>query len=366
MTVIDTPGLGSANEDISASTEELLSLQRSSLAAAEAADAVAFVLNQTVRQDDLKILGDWANAGDGEGEAEHHGLTSSAVNAIGVLTKADKLGDGRDPWPVALELASKNAERISEQVATVLPVIGLLAETANTARLTEPDVGHLATLAALDDSARESLLWSPQRFLSADCGVAPAARRHLLDCLDLFGLRFAIKRVAQGVSGAAALTAELAQTSGIEQLQKALAENFLDRRSDVLLTRSTLDALHALSYKDGNQSALRDLRRRVEALRLEPAMHELAELDALHSALTRAVDLPRGLSEDLVRLTSARTLAQRLGATDSDPKILRAAAQEGLRRWRVFATTEADPQQASIARVVIRSYTLALRTAQPQ
>src|SRR5919201_381457 len=99
MIVIDTPGLGSLDESASASTGELINVDRSSRAAANAADAIALVLNQTVRADEQDVLEDWKAAGGQPADETNGGAPApdgpaplgSAANAIAVLSKADKI-----------------------------------------------------------------------------------------------------------------------------------------------------------------------------------------------------------------------------------------------------------------------------------
>jgi GTPase SAR1 family protein len=376
MTVIDTPGLGSINEEISAVTEAFLSTGRgsstvlSSLEAAASADAVAFVLNQTVKEDDRRMLREWSEAG--EDSNHRFGLASSAVNAIGVLTKADQLGNGRDPWPAAIELAARQSERIRDEVATVVPVIGLLAETANTAALTERDAGYLEMLAKVDSDAREDMLFSTEDFLHWESSVpvedrvVPAGvRQRLLGRLALFGLRYALDQIDGGLSGAVALQEALARSSGIEALERALGDNLLDHPSDVLRARSALDALEHLSHVSGESeaesSALTALGHRVGLERDSARMHEIAEVDVLHAVLTGQVQFPDALGEDLKRIMARTPQRERLGVPSGDRAGMRSAALAGVQRWKEFSFHQASPRQRRIADVVIRSYELALK-----
>jgi GTPase SAR1 family protein len=379
MTVIDTPGLGSINAEISAVTEAFLSTDRGagtalrSLEAAASADAVAFVLNQTVKEDDRRMLREWNEAGE---HSDHRfGLTSSAVNAIGVLTKADQLGNGRDPWPAAIELAARQSERIRDEVATVVPVIGLLAETANTAALNERDAGYLEVLAKVDGDAREDMLFSTEDFLQwessvpiEDHVVPVEVRQRLLGRLAMFGLRYAMDQIDVGLSGAVALQEALARSSGIEALEQALGDNLLDRPSDVLRARSALDALEHLSRagneSDAESAALRALRHRVELERDSPPMHEIAEVDALHAVLTGEVTFPSEFGEDLKRIMARTPLRERLGVPGGDRAEMRSASLAGVQRWKEFSFNQASPRQSRIADVVIRSYELALKQCQ--
>src|ERR1035437_8455722 len=76
MTLIDTPGLNSANEDVSARTEQLLRMDADSRWALNGADVVLFTINSALNVDDLAML------------REHYltatGSHGSALTALGV------------------------------------------------------------------------------------------------------------------------------------------------------------------------------------------------------------------------------------------------------------------------------------------
>jgi hypothetical protein len=257
----------------------------------------------------------------------------------------------------------RQAERIREKVATVVPVIGLLAATANTSALTERDAAILETLAELRKSS-PGMFRSARRFVQGKSSVPAEVRQSLIDRLDMFGLHYALDQIDAGVTGAIALKQALSRSSGIEELERALADQFLADRGDALLARSALDALETLTYGSaevGNPGVLARLRNEVQKLRLDPAMHELAELDALHASLTGGVRLSPELAEDLARMCSARPLAERLGVPPAEPDAMRRAAVDGVKRWRAFSFAEADPKRRQIADVMIRSYTLAAK-----
>ncbi len=364
MTVIDTPGLGSLNDELSTSTEDLLRMERASYAAADAADGIAFILNQTVKEDELAIINDWSQAGQARGPQNGH-PSMSAVNAIGVLTRVDTIAGVDDPLAAATKLAERQASRIGSGVATVVPVMGLLAETARTAALTERDAWHLQQFAAVDDASRERALWDVRRFLDAQLEIPVDARRRMLQRLGLFGIRYATDLIHAGAAGGAELTRQLLVASGIERVEMALSGCFLGARNDLLRARSALDALERLTYRAASEvtepGGLRRVHGRIEHLRLEdPQMQEVAELDALHSVLVGEVELPAELRRDLELMASAGDLASRLGADGGDASQLRAAALERHARWRTFSVTEADPRQRRIARIMIRAYTRAV------
>ncbi len=352
MTLIDTPGIGSVHGEFSERTTELLAVERESAEAAQRADAVVFLLNQVMMEDELQALQMFRNATPGDGE-------TSAANAVGVLSKADQLGDGsQDPWHVALELAGVYAGKFRDEVAAVVPVIGLVAETTETATLSEVDARQLSELATMDDKVFERLLWSADRFVSAEAPVSAEDRQRLLERLDLYGIEKAVTFLRNGATGAVALRTELAGASGIAEVKRTLATYFHEQ-DHVLKVRSALELLDRLTYSaaDADQEErLRRFRGMVERVRLDPSMHEVDELQAWHDCCTGRVTLEADELAEVERLFAPGTAGRKLGLVGADRDVLVDAAKESMVRWRSFMVTNADPNQARLARVVLRSY----------
>ncbi|MDQ4144541.1 MAG: 50S ribosome-binding GTPase [Actinomycetota bacterium] len=350
MTIIDTPGLASLNMPYSDATEELLGIDADSQLAASRAEAIVFLLNQMVKDDDLKILRAFRSLSGG--------INNSAVNAVGILNKADLVGSRGDPVKAARHLAARHAQSLRGEAATVVPLVGLLAETVASGGLRESDAAYLLTLAQLGKDAQEDMLLSVDDFVDYDSSVPVEARARLLRLLGLYGLERALELARSGLEGAAALRRALDQVSGMSVVEEA-CERWLARRADALKADFALTALEQLSYRrNGDRDVLRELRDRVEALRLDPGMHELAELQAVKKVRSGEVLLPERLREEFDRLTSEREPAARLGVPWSSALKLAESAVESAGRWKRYAHTQASPMQAQVARVVIRSYEL--------
>jgi hypothetical protein len=82
------------------------------------------------------------------------------------------------------------------------------------------------------------------------------------------------------------------------------------------------------------------------------------ELQAWHDCCTGKVQLPTDVLEEIERLFAPGTVARKLGLPNADPAELAEGAKEGMLRWRSFMVTQADPEQARLARIVLRSYQL--------
>ena len=156
LTLIDTPGLSSVVEKDSVGTRELLFEDRASREASEKADALVFLLSPTAMSDDRSALAEFGE--------RFGGLSGSAGNALGIIGRADQIGDGRgNPWVQAEQMAAARSEVLAGLVATVTPLVGLLAESA--AHLRASDVAALGVLAKwLDEQpalVRDTVLFDP-------------------------------------------------------------------------------------------------------------------------------------------------------------------------------------------------------------
>jgi hypothetical protein len=153
LTLIDTPGVDSMTESISTRTFEFLDPKDNDTPA----DAVLYLMKH-IHASDLRLL-----------EAFHDDSVSSPnpVNAIAVLSRADEIGAGRsDSMASAARIAQRLGEdnRLRRLVQMIVPVAGLLAETAGT--LTEAEYRELSALATHSDQL-ELVLLSADRFVEA-------------------------------------------------------------------------------------------------------------------------------------------------------------------------------------------------------
>ena len=342
MTLIDTPGLGSINEEISARSRVLLTPEGPS---GSGADAVVYLMRH-MHTDDVDFLEAFHDT-EGQGRP---------VNTIGVLARADEVGHAR---PDALDSAARIAERyaadprVRRLCHTVVPVAGLLAACGAT--LLQAEYGVLVRLAALPAETREGLLLTTDRFISADAGGAadPAARLALVRRLGLFGIRSAVELIDSGEApDASALAVHLQRLSGITTLHEMLTTRFA-ARADVLKARTAIQALESLFV---GSPPPHDLRRRFDEL--VAGAHELTEL--------RLID---ALREDPTLIPGDDGSAERLlGSYGDDPRTrlgleatadivrIRETALSTLGRWQREAEDPlATRPTATAARILART-----------
>ncbi len=327
-TLLDTPGLGSVNTDISSRGVEPLTEGN----AYEAVDAVLYLIHHV-------HPGDWRFLTAFHDDA---GVGPDPACAAAVLSRADEVGGG---CVNALDIAAEAALRHSSDPAvrrycqTVVPVVGLLAQGA--ASLTDGQYRFIGRLAA--DSATDEALFTAERFVTWPdvAGTESETRAVLLASLGLFGVRQSVALIRLGeVSNATALALALRRASGLDELEELIHDQFLARR-DALRARAALRTLSAAAAQWGGDHA----RLAVALERIEAEDHEVAELAVLAAARAGDLRLPDAERADL---------EQQL---DPTPLVLgRLELLTALERWHARSEHPlARPMDVMAARTVVRS-----------
>lgn len=348
-TLIDTPGMGSINTEISDRSEHILATGDDDQVTE--ADAIIYLMRHA-HGDDVRFL-----------EAFRDGsVDRRTVNTIGVLSRADEIGHARTD---ALTTASRIADRyrldprVRALCQTVIPVAGLLASSSATLR--EAEYRAFVGLAGAPDTDR--LLLSAGRFETApsdpaqsDGPVDTTTRSSLLRRFGLFGVRLAVDLIrTQRVSNATELARELGAASGMRALTDLLSAQF-GARADVLKARSALTAVDAVvrRYPIPTASGLIHQLERVRA-----GAHEFAEIALIDDLRNRRVLLPESELHDAERLLGGdgMSVVARLGLDDAaGPGEVRQRAAEQHLRWQRRAENPAATRERSqAARVLVRT-----------
>jgi hypothetical protein len=368
VTIIDTPGLDTVTEENQAATTQLLGLvdgQRvdgdSKVAMADA-DALIFLMPH-VHKTDADVLGHFRDLFRGTG--------LSAINAVGLLSKIDKLTSGDDPWPTARRIVERVKGDLRSIVSDLVPVIGLLAETSACDQFTEHDARALRELAQLDELDREDLLLSQSDFLNFSSpqieGVSREQRLRLLRMLDLYGIAQAFEAIDGGAKGAGALLDRWDEVSGFSAVTQ-IVEGVFARRADLLKTHAGMASLRRISFLESdpdNRAALAAMRSPLEQLELDADMHDLRVLEVLHTAYRGEMKLTDELLADLERLALHNGLAERLGlAPGATLTELTQAAALGAGRWATYnQDSRRKPQHRRMARDVKQAFELLYQQA---
>ncbi|WFE29285.1 50S ribosome-binding GTPase [Solwaraspora sp. WMMD791] len=323
--LIDTPGSDSPTH-----------LDDYAMAAVRQADVLLYVMHSPGEVDRQALE---------EFQATVTGAGLPARNVLGVLSRMDAVSDDRPPdqrRADAHRLAARAAQRLAGLVAEVLPVAGLVAQTARGVDFTERHATALRGLAGLDEPARARLLdVDDQRFLGR-LGQLPIPVpvedcRELLDLLGRFGIREALSVLDSGVADTPDLLAVLAHRCGIEQVVGTLRDRFISV-ADPLRAHSALEQVRAalartpVSVADGpGRQALRETFAR---LAREPELRRVALADVLQAHVRGDLVLPEDASGHLRDLVSGRTTVERFGLAADTPAELRDRLRELTRRWR--------------------------------
>lgn len=260
-TIIDTPGLGSAVTDNALRSESLLLGESDSQ---NGADALLYLVRDTFRPDDKAFIASFrahtGNAG-----------TREPAPVIGLISHADNHGGG--PWqsPEPVESAKVDASALASgmpQLATVLPVSGLLAETVRTGALREEDVRTLRGLRGADDIHLQFA-----EHLGPPEGVTVEDFRRLTALVGPYGIRYG----RDFSRSAAELAGWLYERSGMSGLERAL-QTAVMAPAECARVQQTLEGLAAAARSHAWPPAVRGV---IESARHAPAFHRLQEESAL-------------------------------------------------------------------------------------
>ncbi|HEX4428010.1 MAG TPA: dynamin family protein [Frankiaceae bacterium] len=342
VTIVDTPGINS--------TDEAKVLQTLDFMQARQADGVLFVSPGVAMDRDREFLRQYRLASGGPAAAP--------TNAVGVLSCADRLAprSGEDPWPAAQALAAANARELGSDIATVIPVIGQLAETANAGLFGQEDERSLHLLAALPAEVRRQMLSRGPAFLAADCDVALPVRTSLLRRLGLYGLSVLLEAAAEGAP-ATVMRQKLIECSGLDRLEEQIRRRFENRRAVLRAARSLTELRSlAVSLSASSRNLLLD---ELEALEDDPLMHGLEELRALGSLESQELILTADQRTAGLRLLTETEPLRRLRSPNADPETLVRLAGEAADYWtsvssgcthqqRTYRTTRALARSAQL------------------
>jgi hypothetical protein len=345
VTLVDTPGIGSLSESAARRTWDLLVPDEEETPA----DAVLYLMRH-LHAGDVEFL-----------RAFHDSEVSrpSPVNAIGVLSRADEIAVGRlDSMASARRVATRLGENpdVRRLVQSVIPVAGLLAETAVT--LTEEEVGRLRRIADLPPREAEELLLSADRFASTrpELGLTTPEREQLLARFGVFGVRLASTMLRRGVADTAtSLAKELAERSGLNQLQELLGSLFFERR-DVLKCRSALLAIADVVRtwaRPGSESLAGEVEAVVSSAH---PFNELRVLSGLRAGWVSGKDEVVAELERVIGGAGSATHQRLRLPSDAGRRELTSAASDALSRWQRRAENPLTSYELAVAaRVAVRS-----------
>ncbi|MGP4018367.1 dynamin family protein [Saccharopolyspora sp. 5N708] len=340
ITLIETPGVASAavQETGRSALAQILS----------EADAVLY-LTRYPRQTDLQFL---------QSVNELQTARCVPINTIVAFSRADETGSG---GPEGLQGAERIAERYRNDPTLrsfaqhLIPVIGLLGQAVAT--MTDEEFTALGNLARLSQNDLDALLLSADRFVnSTGLQSTPGpVRQRLLERFGHFGVERALTLLRSGVTAPKDLRAALLDESGMNMLQEAVHQQFVERQN-ALRARSALlavDMVLRANPRPGVQQLLGEFER------LLANAHEWNELRLLSALDSGQVRFARPLQSEAKRLLGAFGSAPhaRLGRDETTLEVdLADEAAAALSRWREQSVNPLhDRTHREAVRTVLRS-----------
>ena len=346
ITLIDTPGLASINDENSRRTRDFLASDGDG---PSDADAVVYLMRHAHRTD-VAFL---------DAFMDRTVSAASPVNAVAVLSRADEIGAGRLD---AMESAGRIARRYETDpelhalCAAITPMAGLLAETGLTLR--EDEVASLRTLAATDPAVLELMLMSADQFCDVSSSELTAeSRRGLLDRLGMFGVRLSVEEIRAGRGTTAAqLGPILVDKSGLAAMRQLIARQFMPR-AKVLQARSAIVALRTLAWslRAEHPTLAGEVDRQLEEI--ESSTVQFAQVRAAHLVGSGAVRFNATDRADLEQLFAPAGGPSALGlAVNAGQDEVREAALAAVSRWRTRgADPLADPTLTEVCDIAART-----------
>jgi hypothetical protein len=335
VTLIDTPGLASINDENSLRTRAFLAMgeERPS-----DADAVIYLMRHLHRSD-AEFLGAFL---------DRSVAAASPINAVSVLSRADEIGACRlDAMESATRIAARyQSDPVVRSLCTnVVPMAGLLAETGLTLR--EEEAAAVRMLLATPDALLDRMLLSSDGFCDgASSDLTVERRRDLLDRLGLYGLRLLVHEMRAGrcVTGAD-MARLLVASSGLGGLRGLITDRFLPR-ARVLQARTALSALRDLARSVNAEAPDAARRLDAEVERVESSVLDFGQLRLAHLVLSGTVDFSADEQSEMHRLLGVgSSLRTRLALVDAaDAAEVQGAALTAVGRWR---TRAAEPMHDS-------------------
>ena len=195
-------------------------------------------------------------------------------------------------------------------------------------------------------------------FRSWDVPVPAGTRAHLLERLDLYGVRRAVDalRADAGLT-VGGLRNLLFDRSGLAAVRDRL-DTVFRARADGIKAAAALAAITALAHASGQAIERQRVHDAIEALLTRPEAHQMRLLEALTLITSGAVDMPEDLVEEVLRVGSSTDVGEQLGLPGAALADLAGFALERAGWWRSFASFGATPAQSRVAHVVHRAYFL--------
>lgn len=362
INIIDTPGLDALSQIDSKNTILFLKEVHP--------DAVVMLFTKSIAESTLSVLQDFQNVGAGD-------FNLSAMNAIGVLSKADTIWSAMEPEKDILSIGNRVIKttlydqypEVRKSLFSILPVSSLIGLSSST--INDKDYTSLKTLCSVDDSILFEMLSSPDFFFDEEYSVdvKSSERQRLYNKFGLYGIYILIESLRRNEDvGVVFLSEVLKERSGFGKFLLTVQSHF-GKRSTLIKSQSILQRIlneinRAKQIKIGElYNAIAQAENLIVAALL--SLHEYKEWEYLSKYYDGKLDLTSEEAEEFVALCGERgySASERLRCDDSKTpsQLIDIATSRALywqKQYNIFSVIE--PEKADFYKLLISSYNLLL------
>ena len=362
INIIDTPGLDALSQIDSKNTILFLKEVHP--------DAVVMLFTKSIAESTLSVLQDFQNVGAGD-------FNLSAMNAIGVLSKADTIWSVMEPDKDIISIGSRVIKttlydkypEVRKSLFSILPVSSLIGLSSST--INDLDYTSLKTLCSVDDSILFEMLSSPDFFFDEEYSVdvKSTERRRLYNKFGLYGIYILIESLRRNEDvGVTFLSDVLKEKSGFGKFLLTVQSHFGKRatliKSQSILQRILNEINRAKQAHIGEQyNAIAQAENLIVAALL--SLHEYKEWEYLSKYYDGKLDLTSEEAKEFVALCGERgySASERLCCEDTKTpsQLIDIATRRALywqKQYNIFSIIE--PEKAEFYKLLISSYNLLL------
>lgn len=362
VNIIDTPGLDALSQIDSKNTVAFLKEIHP--------DAVVMLFTKSIAETTMSVLQDFQNV-----ETGHFNL--SAMNAIGVLSKADTIWSAMNPGQDIIDIGNRvisttlydKYPEVRRSLFSILPVSSLIGLASST--LNEKDKCTIERLCGIDDSILLEMLSSPDFFIDEEyqIGVDSSERKRVYDKFGIYGIFILVQFCRRNKDATIqALSEVLREKSGFGKLMLTIQSHF-GTRATLIKSQGILQRLlvQINSDKNINSGEAYNAITRIESLIITAllSLHEYKEWEFLSKYYDGKLDLSDNEAEEFVSLCGERgySAAERLMCNEvSTPaQLIDIASRRALhwqKQYNIYSVIE--PEKAKFYKFLISSYNLLL------
>lgn len=362
INIIDTPGLDALSQIDSKNT--ILFLKEIH------PDAVVMLFTKSIAESTLSVLQDFQNVGAGN-------FNLSAMNAIGVLSKADTIWTAMEPDKNIISIGNKVIKttlydkypEVRKSLFSILPVSSLIGLSSST--INDLDYASLKSLSLTDDSILLEMLSSPDFFFDEDysVGIKSAERRRLYNKFGLYGIYILVEALRRNEDANVVFLSELLkEKSGFGKFLLTVQSHF-GKRSTLIKSQSILQRIlnevnRAKQIYIGEQyNAVAQVENLIVAALL--SLHEYKEWEFLSKYYDGKLDITNEEADEFVALCGERgySASERLRCDDTQlpSQLIDIATKRALywqKQYNIYSVIE--PEKAEFYKLLISSYNLLL------